>query len=305
MGFDLAIVIVNWNSGTRLRSHLLSLAECNPLEGLEIRVVDNASTDGSAAALGDLPWVRVVPMGTNAGFAAAANAGAADTKAPLLLFLNPDILHTPGCLAAMKKGLASHPGAAGGAGLLLGEDGRGQEDFQLRHLPKPVLALQELFLPSSLRGRLPGYRRHFYLEEDRSRPFRVEQPAAACLLLRREVFEAVGGFDESFVPAWWEDVDLAARLKAAGAELWFWPGARFLHQGGYSAGHLGRRAFLPIFWKNSALYYRKHHPLFGRVYQALLPVGALFRWICSLPAPEERRAWGWVLLASLGMERRS
>src|SRR5207248_3160166 len=86
----------------------------------------------------------------------------------------------------------------------------------------------------------------------------VQQPAGACLMLRRPVFEAIGGFDERFYPAWFEDVDLCLRLAQAGQRLYFLPQARFNHGGGESVMQLGWSQFLKVFYLNQRRYFAKH-----------------------------------------------
>ena len=287
----LSIVIVNWNSGTYLRENLDSLRRENDLDGVEVLVVDNASADDSTAAVEDYPGVRLITFEEIRGFAAAANAGARSARAPLLLFLNPDMTHTPGNVQRLLGAFDACPGAAGGCGLLREAAGRPQEHFQLRRLPSPAWALADLFLPAGAKARWPILRRHFYGGRAWDRPFPVEQPAAACLLLRKEVFDEIGGFDEGFLPAWFEDVDLCRRLHQAGHRLWFFPQAEFVHAGGYSVSHLRRGEFLTVYWANARRYYRKHHPLFGRLYGALLPAGFAVRALAAAGQPAERQAW--------------
>lgn len=300
MAPELSIIIVNWNAGPLLEENIRSLVTANKLNGIEILVVDNGSSDGSADFLTDDHRARRLNLGENRGFAAAVNAGVAATTAPWILLLNPDLTHHRDNLQQLRSGIAACPGAAGLAGRLVDPSGRPQQPFQLRRLPGPAWALAELFLPPTLRRRLPVYRRHHYLDADPERPFAVEQPAAACLLLRRTVFDAVGRFDEAFFPAWFEDVDLARRLHDAGHRLWYWPSAEFVHRGGYSVDHLGRPAFLASYWRNARRYYRKHHPVFGGIYTLLLPVGALCRLVAALPRPAERSGWWRVLGMALG-----
>src|SRR5207244_7100058 len=91
----------------------------------------------------------------------------------------------------------------------------------------------------------------------------VEQPAAAALMIRREAYESVGGFDEQFYPAWYEDVDFCCRLKAEGWEIYYAPKAEFLHQGGYSVGALGSESFVRAYYGNQMRYARKHFSLLG------------------------------------------
>jgi GT2 family glycosyltransferase len=87
----------------------------------------------------------------------------------------------------------------------------------------------------------------------------VDQPAAACLMLKRPALESIGGFDESFCPAWFEDVDLCRRIHDRGGRIQYQPGARFLHHGGHSLAQMSRQEFLQIFHTNQIRYFKKHH----------------------------------------------
>src|SRR5690606_5351472 len=111
-----------------------------------------------------------------------------------------------------------------------------------------------------------------------------------ALALRRKAFESVGGFDAGYHPAWFEDVDLARRLAAAGETIVYLPAATFVHRGGASVPALGYGRFLAAYDRNLARYLRRHH---GRgwelVFRALVPVGALLRTL-ALPLRRPRRA---------------
>lgn len=288
---QLSLVIVNWNSGRHLAANLASVIATHDISRFETIVVDNGSTDGSLDCLREFPWARCIALEGNTGFAAAANTGARAARAEILLFLNPDVVCTPGSLDLLRAALADQPAACGGCGLLVDPAGQPQRDFQLRRLPRPAGALADLLLPPGWRARLGVTRRHFYLDRDRSKPFPVEQPAAACLILPRNLFLELGGFDPSFYPAWFEDVDLARRLRAAGHQLWLFPEAVFIHHGGYSRERMDCAGFLEAYWRNANRYYRKHFPVFGRLYRWLFPLGAFLRCIASPAGSPERHAW--------------
>jgi GT2 family glycosyltransferase len=96
-------------------------------------------------------------------------------------------------------------------------------------------------------------------------PLQVEQPAAAALMIRRDAFDEVGGFDEQFYPAWYEDVDFCQRVKAKHWEIYFAPDAEFLHEGGYSAEAMGSQSFLSSYYGNQRRYARKHFGALGSV----------------------------------------
>ncbi|HOS99634.1 MAG TPA: glycosyltransferase family 2 protein [Acidobacteriota bacterium] len=283
----LSIIIVNWNSGPRLRANVESLRRENDPTGLEVMIVDNASTDGSADMIAGDATACLIRLLSNRGFAAAANTAAREARGNWLLFLNPDIIHTPNNIGRLLAGVTGRTEAVGGCGCLVDTEGRPQRHFQLRQLPSPAWALAELLLPQQVRINGWGLRRHFYAHYPWDRPFRVQQPAAACLLLRTDAFRELGGFDEAFSPAWFEDVDLCRRLRDRRLDLWFVPDARFIHEGGYSASALSPAEFLSIYWGNACRYYTKHHPAFAVLYRRLVPVGLYMR--AAVAASADRR----------------
>ena len=99
--------------------------------------------------------------------------------------------------------------------------------------------------------------RYRYRELELTHPQPVEQPAAAALLLRREVFAEVGPLDERFAPAWFEDVDYCRRLAAAGHTIFVVPAARARHFGGASLEHIPFAEFIALWYRNMWLYARK------------------------------------------------
>jgi hypothetical protein len=99
--------------------------------------------------------------------------------------------------------------------------------------------------------------RYRYRDLDLTEPRRIEQPAAAALLLRRDVVDAVGMFDEQFSPAWFEDVDYCRRLADGRKEIWVVPSAEARHFGGASLEHLSFAQFADIWYANMWRYARK------------------------------------------------
>ena len=133
-------------------------------------------------------------------------------------------------------------------------------------------------------------------------PIDVEQPAAACLMISRSALESIGGFDEYFYPAWFEDVDLCRRIRNQGGRIQYRPEAVFLHQGGYSLQRLEYQNFLESFYSNQIRYFRKHHgPQSARRVRRIILAGLLLRTgislfyspICDTPrAIAARSFWG-------------
>jgi GT2 family glycosyltransferase len=267
-------VVVHWHN----EDLLAELAAAWPRDPrFELVVVDNGSGAGELR----LPeGTLLVSPGRNLGFAGGANAGIAAARAPLLLILNPDALPELGALDELLRGFEVHGEAAGLAPRLAGPDGAPQFAWQLRDLPSPWSCLGQVLL-------LPGRPTH-RVEPPPGTP--VAQPAAAALALRRSALAEVDGFDAGFYPAWFEDVDLAKRLQAAGQVLRYWPAARFRHRLGSSVPRLGYGTFLWVYYRNLTRYLAKHH---GRAWawaaRALLPLGLGLR-LLLLPLRRPRRA---------------
>jgi GT2 family glycosyltransferase len=267
-------VVVHWHD----EELLAELAAAWPPDPrFELLVVDNGSTGWTVPLP---PGVRVLRPGRNLGFAGGANAGVAAAKGEIVLILNPDAVPEAGALDRLLEGFAAWPDAAGLAPRLVGLDGAHQSAWQLRRLPSPLALVLQAF---------PGFGGTANIAEPEP-GVPVEQPAAAALALRREALAAVGGFDAAFHPAWFEDVDLARRLRDRGFALRYWPAARFRHRLGSTVPRLGYGPFLYVYYRNLGLYLARHH---GRVWaaaaRAALVPGIALR-LLLLPLRRPRRA---------------
>ena len=238
----LSAVVVHW----RDEAHLQELvASWQSEERCELLVVDNSRT------LGDLgPSAQRLDPGVNLGFAGGVNHGVAVARGAWILVLNPDARPCEGALEVLLRAAQAAPPEVGGlVPALEGEDGASQSGWQLQPLPSArTLVAQTLFLAGSRGPSSPP-----------EAGAAVEQPAAAALLLRRSLLQEVGGFDEGFYPAWFEDVDLARRIQASGALLRYEPSARFVHAMGGSVPQLGYGPFLWVYYRNLCRYLGKHH----------------------------------------------
>jgi N-acetylglucosaminyl-diphospho-decaprenol L-rhamnosyltransferase len=225
---------------------------------LEILVVDNASTDRTVERASAHTGVRVIANRENRGFAAAANEGFRSTGAELVLLLNPDVtLRTPVdslMRACRESGLA--------AGKLADKQGRAQAGFTIRRFPTSGTLILEILGINRIWPRNPINRRYRYLDLDLEQAGPVEQPAGAFLMIRRDVWSRLGGFDEGFHPIWFEDVDFCRRAALAGYEIQYVPSAWADHAGGHSVAQIseGCRA---QYWYGSLLKYAAKH--FGSI----------------------------------------
>lgn len=278
----ISIVIVNWNSGELLGRCLHSLALYAPR--CETLVVDNASGDGSWHSAVGAKDVVLVRNDRNEGFAGGCNRGWRQSTGDPVLFLNPDAEATEGAIDALAAVLESRNEVWAAAGTLVDAGGNPQRGFNVRHLPTvasvaaDALLIDEIWPGNPWSDRMPAF--------DHTRESEVEQPAAACLMLRRATLIGLGGFDESFHPAWFEDVDLSRRIHDAGGRILYFPRARFQHVGGTSLSSLPYRDFLWRFNLNRLRYFRKHHggSVAERV-RRLLVCGMVLRAALSLVIP--------------------
>ena len=270
--------IVTYNSGEAITACLQALAgqEC------EVIVVDNASSDDTLQRI-EGSSVRLVANETNRGFAAAANQAASLATGDVLLFLNPDAIAEAGAVAALLHCLHS-TGADAVGGALLDAQGQPARGFAFRRLPTLWALIFEATLVNQLWPGNPVNRRYRCVDADYSRPQEVEQPAGACLALRRTAWDKLGGFDERFFPVWYEDVDLCKRLLDGGLRIIYCPEARFYHEGAHSVGRMSFRD-KQLFWYGNMLRYAGKHFSSGQVFllrlaiikgMALRSIGALF-----------------------------
>ena len=249
-------IVITYNSADAIGPCLEALAH----EGCEIIVVDNASQDATVQRVEEfVAWheFRLLANDRNLGFAAAANQGAREASGDVLLLLNPDAIAEPGAVAALSQCMEATHAAAGG-GALLEEDGKPARGFAFRRLPTPAALLFEALLVNQLWPGNPVNRRYRCLDADYSQPQEVEQPAGACLVVTREAWNELGGFDEQFFPVWFEDVDVCKRLLESGRKIVYCPTARFRHGGAHSVSKLSLRDRQVFWYSNTLRYARKH-----------------------------------------------
>ena len=271
-----SIIIVTFNSAEHIGACLASVQDAE----WERIVVDNASRDATLARARAVAGVDVLANSENRGFAAAANQGARAARGELLLFLNPDVVAEPGALAALRAAVAPEKVVAAG-GRLLNPDGSTQAGFAVRRFPTLATMLAEILLLNRLLPGNPWNRRYRCLDFDYERAAEVEQPAGACLLLKRSAWDAAGGFEERFFPLWFEDVDLCRRLRAGGGTILYEPRARFRHAGAHSLESIAP-ADRQLFWyRNLLRYFRKHH---GALSVGVLRVAIFFGMLLRIAA---------------------
>ena len=261
---DVSVVIVSFNTRGLLRECLQTVLSQEGVN-LEALVVDNNSSDGSPEmVVSEFPQVRLIASETNLGFAAANNTAFANARGRYFLLLNSDAFLHPGALAHAVARMDASPSVGLAGALLVGRDGRWQPSARLF----PSL-LNDVLCLTGLSARFPQSR--LFGRDDRSwadpdLPAETDSVPGAFSIIRREVLENVGYFDERFF-LYYEEVDLCRRIKAAGHTVAYWPELRVVHIGGESSRTVSRLGLsssgsqLTLWRMRSALlYYRKHHP---------------------------------------------
>ena len=258
---DLSVVVVSYNVRDLLRGCLRSVRESlalSPGLAAEVWVVDNASTDGSAAMVArEFPEVRLVAQAGNPGFAAANNEAIRQSAGRCVLLLNPDTVVLRDALGAMVRFLDARPDVGGLAAKLLNPDGSRQHScFRFPTLAQSFLdffPLNHRLIDSRLNGRYPL--------RDSGRPFAIDHPLGACFAVRREVIQRVGLLDEGFF-MYCEEIDWALRMRRAGWPIYCLPTAEVVHYGGQSTRQFRSRMFVELYRSRFRLFRKHYGPLY-------------------------------------------
>jgi N-acetylglucosaminyl-diphospho-decaprenol L-rhamnosyltransferase len=215
----IAVVVVTHQSAEHL-ARLFAALDGQLREQDELVIVDNASSDGSAARARSLgTGARVIESGGNLGFAGGCHVGARATHASLLMFLNPDCEPQPKCLRQLREAAAAHPRWGAWQATVLLTDGRINTDGGVAHYLGMGWA-GDCGRPAS---QLPT--------EDREVAF----PSGAAMVVRREAWDALEGLDEGYF-MYGEDLDLGLRMWLAGYRVGVVPAARVIHDYEFDKG---------------------------------------------------------------------
>lgn len=255
------VVIVTWNTRDLTAESVQSVLSNAAGLVSESIVVDNASTDGTAELLARrFPAIRLIRNERNLGFAVANNQGADASASEALLLLNSDARLLPGALPAMLEVLDREPQAAMVGARLVNADG----SFQASHSRFPNL-VREFLILSGVGRLLLGRRYPSHGPEAERGPQVVDYVEGACLLVRRQVYQDVGGLDAGYF-MYSEEVDLCYAVRREGWQVWYQPAAAVVHLGGASSltRATGREADL---YRSRVRFFLKHY---GRGRAAIL-----------------------------------
>jgi GT2 family glycosyltransferase len=288
---DVSVIIVNFNTRELLESCLESLYRERASAAMEVFVVDNGSSDGSADMVRTrFPETRLLLNTTNEGFAHPNNAGIRLSTGRYLFLLNSDTVLLPGAIGALMAFLDGHPGAGACGPRLQYPDGRQQRSVRgfpniFTHLCD-MLFLDRLFPGSRVFGR--GEMRYFNYDVTQE----VDHVTAAAFLVRREVLDSVGGLDEQFA-IYYNDMDWCFRMKRAGWSIWYVSESAVVHHLGSTVARVNRDfAFFHVMYENVMMFYQKHY---GR--------GAVAAYKLIMIAGFSVRAVAWTLIAAVRDDR--
>lgn len=259
MSGSIQIVIVNWNTGGLLRGCLGSIAAAAAPPGVDlvgVTLVDNASVDRSADQLdeSDLP-LEVIRNQRNLGFAAACNQGATGSEADYLLFLNPDTRLFPDTLAAVTEFMDRDSSAGVGICGVEMVDASAAPTISCERFPTLRVMVGKMTGLDRLAPRL--FPSHHIDPGELTESGPVDQVIGAFYLVRRRLFERLGGFDSRYF-IYFEDVDFALRASRLGYGSYFLKEARAFHAANVSSDQVrdfrlfhslrSRRIYARIHW---------------------------------------------------------
>lgn len=269
---DVAALVVTYNNGSDVCGMLESLLQETTEQSIKVVVADNSPNPETLFCLQQYPEVMAFATGGNLGYAGGINAARARAgTADAYLVLNPDLRLHSGSVRAMRASMG-RTGAGVVVPLLRDEDGATYPS--LRREPSILRALGDATLGSKLPGR-PGWLSEMDFDaESYAHPHRVDWATGAALLVRADVAEKVGTWDESYF-LYSEETDYLHRVRAVNASIWFEPSAAMTHGRGGSGSSPALDALMSA---NRIRYARKFHSLgYARAFRAAVVLSTLLR----------------------------
>lgn len=249
------IIIVNWNSGELLKNCLRSIpvAIDNTFDLKRVIVVDNNSSDNSLNFDFDLKvHVSIIRNEHNSGFAKACNQGASGSEADFLLFLNPDTRLYNDSLSNPIKFLTNHP-EVGIVGIQLVNE-RGEVAKNCARFPSLFSMVYSSFGLDRIFPKI--FKGHFMKDWDHLSDMEVDQVMGSFFMIRRELFVRLKGYDERFF-VYFEDLDLALRVKKLGFSSYYLSSTRIYHKGGGTTESI-KAMRLALILQSKLIYCQKH-----------------------------------------------
>jgi len=261
---QLSVIIVNYNVKHFLEQCLISvqkaidvLPEDSSLDNAEIIVIDNCSSDNSIPYLSpNFPAVRFIANKENLGFAKACNQGLKIARGKYILFLNPDTIIPEDCFQKCISFFDSHP-QAGALGIrMLDGSGKFLKESK-RSFPSPLTSLYKLFGLAKIFPRSAVFSNYHLGNLDENKDHEVDVLAGAFLMVKKEVLDKVGSFDEIFF-MYGEDVDISYRIQKSGYINYYFAQSSIIHFKGEST-RKGSLNYVRMFYNAMSIFVRKHY----------------------------------------------
>lgn len=253
---DLSIVIVNFNTNELLVDCLESILNSDISVGFEICVVDNNSRNQSFGVFSDSSQIKFILNNKNYGYSVANNIGIQNTTGRYILFLNPDTYLSPGSVDLLISRIETDKMIGAVGPKLIKEDGSLDKACR-RSFPTPPVWFYHSFGFGKLFPKSPKFNRYNFDYIDPDLELDVDSLVGACMLVRREAIEIVGGFDERFF-LYGEDIDLCLRIKNSGWGIRYFPLAVITHYKGRSTSLFALKSTIE-FYRSMYLFHLKHY----------------------------------------------
>ncbi|MBK5269630.1 MAG: glycosyltransferase family 2 protein, partial [Bacteroidia bacterium] len=261
---QLSVIIVNYNVKHFLEQCLYSVQKAiramtgaATLENAEVIVIDNHSADSSIEYLRPkFPGILFIYNNENLGFAKACNQGMQMAKGKFILFLNPDTIIPEDCFQKCFSFLASHADAGALGIKMLDGSGKFLKESK-RSFPSPITSLYKLCGLARVFPRSKLFSKYHLGHLDKNENHEVDVLAGAFIMIKKEVLEKVGGFDEIFF-MYGEDVDLSYRIQKSGYKNYYFAETSIIHFKGEST-RKGTLNYVRLFYKAMSVFVRKHY----------------------------------------------
>lgn len=253
---DLSIIIVNYNVKEFLQNLLHSVEKASSNISKEIIVIDNASDDGSVDTIKEkFSSVKLIENKNNIGFGSANNQGLAIAKGKYILFINPDCIVSEDTFDKMILFFEEHPDGGLAGCKILNSDGSLQLACR-RSFPGPWTSFTKVTGLSNLFPKSRIFARYNLTYLDENKTYEVDAVSGSFMMIKKEVYEKVGGFDEQFF-MYGEDLDLCYRVQKAGDKVYYVHNTQIIHYKGEST----KRSNLDetkLFYYAMQLFVKKH-----------------------------------------------
>lgn len=253
----LSIIIVNYNVKYFLEQCLRSVRNSTRDVDAEVIVLDNQSTDGSLEYLEErFREVQFILNEQNMGFAKACNKGLTYAKGEYILFLNPDTLLGEDSLKTCLYFFENNPGAGAIGVKMIDGSGKFLKESK-RAFPAPLTSLFKLFGLARLFPHSPVFSRYYLGHLPPHKNHEVDVLAGAFMMIKREVLDKTGAFDEAFF-MYGEDIDLSYRIQKAGYKNYYLADTSIIHFKGESTKH-GSLNYVRMFYTAMSIFVQKHY----------------------------------------------